>query len=49
MLDPKFKKKWIAALRSGDYDQGKGALCRVTKEGAKYCCLGVAYEILLRS
>lgn len=31
------KDKWIAALRSGEYKQGKGAL---QKEGA-FCCLGV--------
>ncbi len=29
---------WVEALRSGDYEQGEGAL---TKEG-KHCCLGVA-------
>lgn len=28
---------WVAALRSGDYEQGTGALCR----DGKYCCLGV--------
>jgi hypothetical protein len=31
-------KKWVAALRSGDFRQGKCAL--LTEEG--YCCLGVA-------
>ena len=33
---------WIAALRSGDYRQGKG--CLKTPDGA-YCCLGVLCEI----
>jgi hypothetical protein len=33
--------EWIAALRGGEYKQGRNALC---KDG-KYCCLGVACEI----
>lgn len=32
------KKKWVAALRSGNYKQGYGNL--LTPDGA-YCCLGV--------
>lgn len=35
--------KWIAALRSGDYKQGKGAL---RKKDDTYCCLGVLCAIL---
>ncbi len=31
------KTKWVAALRSGKYQQGTGALCT----GDKFCCLGV--------
>ena len=34
-------EKWLAALRSGDYQQGTGQL----KNGDRYCCLGVACEI----
>lgn len=34
-------KKWIEALRSGEYRQGRSALCR---DGG-YCCLGVACAI----
>lgn len=30
-------KDWVAALRSGEYEQGHGSLC----EYGKYCCLGV--------
>ncbi len=37
-IDETFKAKWIEALRSGKYKQGKGCL----KNGDKYCCLGVA-------
>ena len=41
-LPPKFKKKWVAALRSGKYKQGQNAL--MTEEGT-YCCLGVACRV----
>ena len=40
-MDPVLKKKWVAALRSGKYEQGKEAL----RNGDKYCCLGVLCEI----
>lgn len=33
--------KWTAALRSSDYKQGPGALC---KDGA-FCCLGVLCDL----
>lgn len=36
------KKKWVEALRSGDYKQGVHAL---RDYDDKYCCLGVACEI----
>lgn len=39
-------RKWVKALRSGEYNQGEGNLCAVDKDGnAHYCCLGVAYEL----
>lgn len=31
------KRKWLAALRSGEYEQGQGQLL----SAGKYCCLGV--------
>ena len=40
-MDPVLKKKWVVALRSGKYEQGKEAL----RNGDKYCCLGVLCEI----
>lgn len=40
-MDQELKSKWIAALRSGKFKQGEGALCR---DGA-YCCLGVLCEV----
>lgn len=36
-------RKWIAALRSGKYDQGLGGL---RSDGDKFCCLGVLIEVL---
>jgi hypothetical protein len=36
-------KKWIAALDSGEYKQGKGQMQR----GENYCCLGVACKIIV--
>lgn len=38
-------RKWIAALRSGRYQQGRNALRRRTGEGVAYCCLGVACDL----
>lgn len=45
-LDPKFKKKWTAALRSGDYLQARRTLKFQTLVGPSYCCLGVAKVLL---
>lgn len=43
-LPKAFKKKWVAALRSGKYKQGQHSL---HNSGANtYCCLGVAYKIV---
>lgn len=39
-LPKRFKAKWLKALRSGDYKQGKSALHNKTDN--TYCCLGVA-------
>ena len=36
-------KIWLEALRSGDYQQGTGQLC---KRGEKFCCLGVLADQL---
>lgn len=42
----KNQQKWIDALRSGKYKQGKGTLKTKNKEGEIcYCCLGVAQEL----
>lgn len=42
-LDPEFKAKWVAALRSGEYKQGVGLLFNLEKDS--YCCLGVISKV----
>ena len=37
-------KVWVEALRSGEYEKGKGAL----RTGDTFCCLGVACEVYRR-
>lgn len=49
-LPKDFKKKWIAALRSGEYKQLKNNLYKenwVTsdRQESGYCCLGVAARV----
>jgi hypothetical protein len=36
-MNPELKAKWVAALRSGKYEQERGDIGR----GNKLCCLGV--------
>jgi hypothetical protein len=36
-LRPEVKEIWLAALESGEYQQGQGSLER----GGRFCCLGV--------
>ena len=38
-------RDWVKALRSGEYEQGLGSL----KFDNKYCCLGVACDLFLKS
>jgi hypothetical protein len=47
-MDAEIKRKWLEALRSGKYAQGRNALLH---EG-KYCCLGVlcdAHDIAIET
>ena len=42
-----WKRKWVKALKSGDYEQGKERL--MSKRGgdtAKFCCLGVLCSLV---
>ena len=41
-MDKKLKRKWVKALRSGQYDQAAGKLC---VNGTAFCCLGVLCDI----
>lgn len=46
-MDPVIKKKWTAALRSGKYRQGTGAL--FARDGNRHiarCCLGVLCNVI---
>jgi hypothetical protein len=40
-MKPELKAKWVAALRSGEYPQGKDFL----QSNGKFCCLGVLCEV----
>jgi hypothetical protein len=52
-VNPEIKAKWVAALRSGEYQQARGALKRaitVDEEGNQvvgHCCLGVLCEVAI--
>ena len=46
-MDKKLKMKWVKALESGRYLQGRGQLSlRRPHEETKYCCIGVLREII---
>jgi hypothetical protein len=42
IMDPVAKKKWVDALRSGKYNQGRGRL----RHDDEYCCLGVFCDLI---
>ena len=45
-MNRELMKKWIAALRSGEYAQGKDYLYHPDENGDEaYCCLGVLQAI----
>lgn len=39
------RDRWITALRSGEYRQGKESLCRLYADEPAYCCLGVLAKL----
>lgn len=43
-MDQVIKDKWIAALRSGEYQQGTNHL----KYGDHFCCLGVLTDLYIK-
>lgn len=47
-LNPDAKQAWIKTLRSGEYEQGVGALCKVDEDGVtRWCCLGVFADVTI--
>lgn len=42
-MNPDMKAKWIEALRSGKYQQGRN---RLITESGRYCCIGVGAKVL---
>lgn len=41
-MNKAIKKKWLKALRSGEYEQGRERLCSIAEDGThRFCCLGV--------
>lgn len=42
-------RKWVEALRSGEFTQCSGKLCGYDGSRWCYCCLGVACEIASRN
>lgn len=43
-INKEFKDKWLTALRSGEYEQGREQL--YTASDNTYCCLGVACHLI---
>lgn len=43
-LKPEFKQKWLEALESGQYKQGR----RNLNSNGEFCCLGVGCDVLIK-
>lgn len=48
-MKPEIKKLWIDALLSGEYEQGRGVLCRVDDGKKEWCCLGVLTDLAIKA
>lgn len=44
-MDPAWKMRWVAALRSGEYKQGREAL---RSDDDSFCCLGVLTDLCVK-
>ena len=44
-MNARIKKKWVAALKSGEYEQGFDALCTTNAQNDSFCPLGVLCEL----
>jgi len=47
-MNPEVKKKWIEALKSGKYKQGRLTLRHTIKGEDAFCCLGVLCDLYLK-
>lgn len=45
-MDAELKQRWVQALRSGKYAQGRNVLKNRIGHDTQYCCLGVLCELL---
>ena len=45
-MKKQIKEKWVKALRSGSYQQGRHQLACASDDGVEFCCLGVLKECL---
>jgi hypothetical protein len=45
LMNKKWKAKWLKALRSGAYSQGRNYLASEESGTAKFCCLGVLVDM----
>jgi hypothetical protein len=45
-MNAELRKQWVAALRSGAYQQGHGCLYTTRN---KYCCLGVLCDLYVQT
>jgi len=48
-FDPALKAQWVAALRSGHYEQGACSLKKIQAGVTVHCCLGVLCEVLVQN
>lgn len=50
-MNPDIKAQWVAALRSGDYRQGREQLHTYDEEIKieRYCCLGVLCDLAIKA
>lgn len=48
-MDKRWADKWAAALRSGEYKQGRDSLRMKSEQGAlHFCCLGVLCDLVAK-
>jgi hypothetical protein len=45
-MNQDIKQRWVDALRSGEYEQGRG--CLHDSNGSSFCCLGVLTDLYIK-